>query len=177
MGLERNNQQRKMKLPSTITTWYAIGAIGLPILFIIYSSLYSALQWLALLATNAFLRHVVYSTIGVFKLFKQQPMLIDVILASAFIGANAVCLGVGTGTTQELSSRCASILATNIILLLPGASVAADKLRISLRSYQKAHQVIGIVALSEGILHAVIELTGKDWKTDTISISGVAVSL
>jgi hypothetical protein len=67
-------------------------------------------------------------------------------------------------------------LVTNLVVLLPGASVAADILQISLRTYLGAHSIIGSVALIEGCIHAGLELTRHEWDGGTVKVSGLAVS-
>jgi hypothetical protein len=68
-------------------------------------------------------------------------------------------MGWGVKAAEELSIQCASLLATNLVFLLPGASIAADILHVSLRTYHQMHSTIGLVALIEGSIHAGQKLT------------------
>jgi hypothetical protein len=76
---------------------------------------------------------------------------------------------------EELSRRSASMLATNLILLLPGASIAADILHVSLRTYHQTHSIVALVALIEASIHGGRELTARRWTGDVNTISGTAV--
>jgi hypothetical protein len=68
------------------------------------------------------------------------------------------------------------LLATNLILLLPSANIAADILHVSLRTYYGMHSIISLVALIEGSIHAGQKLTAVGWTGDMGSVSGIAVS-
>jgi hypothetical protein len=63
-------------------------------------------------------------------------------------------MGWGVKAAEELSSRSASMLAMNLILLLPSASIAADILHVSLRTYYRNYSIVGLVALIEGSIYA-----------------------
>lgn len=158
------------------TAWYTVAALGLTAVAVFCLGAYSFTQWLTSMFTDAFFKHMIYSSRGLAKICRRQASWRDVFFAILFISANGVCVGLGTSSVEELSRRTASLLATNLILSLPGASVAADTLRISLRSYHKVHYLIGVVALTEGSLHAILELSRQDWKPTMVSLSGVAVS-
>ena len=67
------------------------------------------------------------------------------------------------------------MLATNLTLLLPGANIAADILHVSLRTYQRTHSIVGLVALIQGSIHAGRELTVHGWNSNISTISGTAV--
>jgi hypothetical protein len=67
------------------------------------------------------------------------------------------------------------MLATNLILLLPSASIAADILCISLRTYHHTHSTVGLVALIEASIHGGREITARRWTGDVNTISGTAV--
>ena len=84
-------------------------------------------------------------------------------------------MGWGVNAAEELSRRSASMLATNLVLLLPGASIAADILYISLGTYHQTHSIVGLVALIEASIHGGRELTARRWTGDINTISGTVV--
>jgi hypothetical protein len=161
--------------PSTVYAIVTFGLIALLVLILMVRFVY---QWIASLVTHAILQYFVYSTINWFSWFNlldRQPSVKDVIFAIVWISGNAFCIRWNTESAQELSSRCASLLATNLVVLLPGASVAADILHVSLKSYQRAHSIIGFVALVEGSIHATLELIKHEWNGGIVTVSGLAV--
>lgn len=162
---------------SATAAWYTVAAIGLATVVALCINAYSFMHWLASMSTDAFFKHMVYSSKGIAKICRRQASWRDLFFAISFISANGICAGLGTSSVEELSRRTASLLATNLILSLPGASLAADALRISLRSYHKVHYLIGVVALTEGSLHAILELSRQDWSPTIVSLSGVTVSV
>jgi hypothetical protein len=80
------------------------------------------------------------------------------LFAIAYISANAVYIRWNIKSTQELSSQYSSLLVTNLIMLLPRASIAANILQISFRGYQRAHSIVSVLALVEGSVHTTLEL-------------------
>ena len=164
-----------MDRPLSPSIWYAVLFAGLVAFLVLCFSIRLALRWLAAPVTDAILRYLVYSTTRVFGLSSWRVSAKDVLFAVLYVSANGVCMGWGVNTAEELSRRSASMLATNLILLLPGASIAADILCISLRTYHQTHSIVGLVALIEGSIHAGHELTARRWTGDVNSISGTAV--
>jgi len=155
--------------------WYSILAAGLLTLLALCLSVRQALQWLAALATDAALKYLVYSTTSLFPLSSWRISIKDSLFPLLYVSANGICLGWGVTAAEELSSRSASMLATNLILLLPGTSIAADILHISLRVYHQYHGIIGLIALIEGSIHAGREFTAHGWTSNVGTISGTAV--
>lgn len=163
--------------PPAPTDWYTIAALGLAAVVVLCIGAYSFMRSIVSMSTDSFLKHMIYSSKGYAKICRRQTSWRDVFCAIVFISANCVCAGLGTSSVEELSRRTASLLATNLVLSLPGASVAADALRVSLGSYHKIHYLIGVVALIEGSLHAILELSRHDWKSTIVSLSGLIVSI
>jgi hypothetical protein len=166
-----------MEVHFTPSSGYAIVMLGLVIILVLYLTVRFVFRWIASLVSQAILKYIVYSTISFFSLLDKQPSVTDLLFTVVYITANAICIGWNIKSTEELSSRCASLLITNLIVLLPSASVASDMLQISLRSYQKAHSIIGMVALTEGSVHAALELVRHEWKGGTVTVTGLAVSI
>lgn len=160
---------------SATTAWYTVAALGLIAVVAFCLNAYSFMQWLASMSTDALFKHMIYSSNGLAKICRRQASWRDIFFAILFISANGVCAGLYTSSVEDLSRRTASLLATNLVLSLPGASVAADTLHMSLRSYHKVHYLIGVVALIEGSVHVILELSRQDWKPTIVSLSGVAV--
>jgi hypothetical protein len=161
---------------SNPSAWYSIICAGLVVFLVSCFITRLALQWLASRITDATLKYLVYSTISLYRLPRWRFSVKDVLFPVLYLSANGVCMGWGVKAAEELSSRCASLLATNLILLLPGASIAADILHVSLRTYHGMHSIIGLVALIEGSVHAGQKLTAVEWTGDMGSVSGIAVS-
>ncbi|KAJ6280805.1 hypothetical protein J3E71DRAFT_362223 [Bipolaris maydis] len=92
-------------------------------------------QWLAALITDAILKYLVYSTTSPFGIFKWRLSAKDTMFPILFVCANGICKGWGAKAAKELSSQSASMLATNLILLLPRSNAVADILHISLRIF------------------------------------------
>ena len=164
-----------MDRPLSSSIWYAVLFAGLVAFLVLCFSIRLALRWLAAPVTDAILKYLVYSTTSVFGLSSWRVSAKDVLFAVLYVSANGVCMGWGVNAAEELSRRSASMLATNLILLLPGASIAADILHVSLRTYHQAHSTVGLVALIEGSIHAGHELTARRWTGDISTISGTAV--
>jgi hypothetical protein len=164
-----------MDRPFSPSIWYSILAAGLVAFVALCFSARLALRRLAALATDAALKYLVYSTTSLFRRSSWRVSAKDVLFALLYVSANGICLGWGVKAAEELSSRSASMLATNLILLLPGASIAADILHVSLRTYHRTHSIVGLVALIEGSIHAGRELTAQGWTGDVRTISGTAV--
>ena len=148
---------------------------GLIAFLILCFSTRLAFQWLAALITDAILKYLVYSTTSLFGISKWRISAKDTMFPLLYVIANGVCMGWGVKAAKELSSRSASMLATNLILLLPGSNVAADILHISLKVYHQTHSLIGLVALIQTSIHAGRELTAHGWTDDINTISGIAV--
>ena len=161
---------------SNPSAWYSIIGAALVVFLVLCFITRLAFQWLASRTTDAILKYLVYSTMSLFRLPKWRFSVKDVLFPVLYLIANGVCMGWGIKAAEELSSRCASLLATNLVLLLPGASIAADILHVSLRTYHRMHSVIGLVALIEGSIHAGQKLTAVRWTGDMGSVSGTAVS-
>jgi hypothetical protein len=161
---------------SNPSAWYSIVCAGL-VVFIISCFITSlAFQWLASRIVDAILKYLVYSTVSLFGLPKWRLSVKDLLFPVLYLSANGVCMGWDVKAAEELSNRCASMLATNLVLLLPGASIAADILHISLRTYHRMHSIIGLVAVIQGSVHAGQKLTAVGWTRDMGSVSGIAVS-
>jgi hypothetical protein len=163
-----------MNFQFTPSSGYAIVTFGLVLLLVLYLVTRFVCQWVASLVSHAILKYLVYATINLLN-YKQPPVQ-DVVFTIVYISANAVCIGWKIESAQELSSRCASLLVTNLVVLLPGADVAADILQISLKSYLRVHSIIGLVALIEGSIHAALQLTRHKWNNDIVTATGLAVS-
>jgi hypothetical protein len=176
LGLERGVATPTMDFHFTPSSGYAIVTFGLALLFVLYYVTRFLCYWIASLVSHAILRYLIYATINLFNSLDKQASVKDILFTVVYISANAFCIGWNIKSAQELSSRCASLLVTNLIVLLPGASVAADILQISLRSYQGAHSIIGLIALTEGCIHAGLELTRHEWSGGTVKVTGLAVS-
>lgn len=166
-----------MDFPFSSTTWYSIVTIGSLVSLVLLISICLIFQWIASLVKHTIRKHIVYSTFNLFNLFEERLSVEEIIVVVLYVSANSICIGWRIKTADELSTRCASLLVTNSILLLPSASAAADVFRISLRSYQRIHCVVGLVALIEGSIHAIQELVKQEWKTSTLSVTGLAVSV
>lgn len=165
-----------MDLLSDPSSWYSILCVGL-VVFIISCFITSlAFRWLALQLTDAILKYLVYSTMSLFRLPRWRFSVNDLLFPVLYLTANGVCMGWGVRAAEELSDRCASLLATNLVLLLPGASIAADILHISLRTYHHMHSIAGLVAVIQGSVHAGQKLAAVGWTRDMGSVSGIAVS-
>lgn len=154
---------------------YFVLSTGLVAFLILCFGGYPILRWMAALATDAILKYLVYSTASFFKLPELRISGIDALFTLLYISANGICIGWGVESADELSRRSASMLTTNLILLLPGASIIADLLHISLRTYNQIHSVVGMVALIEGSIHAGQELKAHGWISDMSMISGTTV--
>jgi hypothetical protein len=155
--------------------WYSILFAGLVAFLILCFSTRLAFRWLAALVTDAILKYLVYSTTSLFIVPKWRISVKDVLIPLLYVSANGVCMGWGVETAEELSSQSASMLATNLVLLLPGANIAADILHVSLTTYQRTHSIVGLVALIQGSIHAGRELTVHGWSSNISTISGTAV--
>ena len=164
-----------MDRPLSPSIWYAVLFAGLVAFLVLGFSIRLALRWLAAPVTDAILRYLVYSTTSVFGLSSWRVSAKDMLFAVLYVSANGFCMGWGVNAAEELSRRSASMLATNLILLLPGASIAADILHISLRTYHQTHSIVGLVALIEASIHGGRELTARRWSGDVNTISGTAV--
>jgi hypothetical protein len=161
---------------SNPSAWYSIVCAGLVVFLVLCFITRLAFQWLASRIKDAILKYLVYSTLSLFRLPKWRFSVKDVLFPVLYLIANGVGMGWDVKAAEELSSRCASLLATNLVLLLPGASIAADILHISSKTYHGMHSVIGLVALIEGSIHVGQKLTAIQWTGDMGSISGTAVS-
>jgi hypothetical protein len=162
---------------SNPSAWYSIICAGLVVFLVSCFITCLAFQWLASRITDAILKYLVYSTMSLYGLPKWRFSVKDVLFPVLYLSANGVCMGWGVRAAKELSSWCASLLATNLILLLPGASMAADIFHVSLRTYHQLHSILGLVALIEGSVHAGQKLTAVGWTGDMGSVSGTAVSV
>lgn len=155
--------------------WYSILSAGLIAFLILFFSTRLALRWLAALITDVILKYLVYSTTSFFRISHWRISAKDVIFPLLYVTANGICMGWGVNAVKELSSRSASMLATNLILLLPSSNIAADILHISLRVYQQNHSIVGLVALIQASIHAGRELTAHGWTGNIDTTSGIAV--
>lgn len=97
--------------------------------------------------TGAMLKYLVYSTTSLFWLPNWRFSVKDLLFPVLYLSINGVCMGWSVRAAEELSNQCASLLATNLVLLLPETSVAADALHISLQTYYLVHSIIGLVAV------------------------------
>jgi hypothetical protein len=120
---------------SNPSAWYSIVCAGLVVFLVSCFITRLAFQWLASRITDAILKYLVYSTMSPFRLPKWRFSVKDVLFPVLYLIANGVCMGWGIKAAEELSSRCASLHTTNLVLLLPRASIAADILHVSLRTY------------------------------------------
>jgi hypothetical protein len=166
----------RMNFQFNPSSGYAIVTCGLITVFVLFLITCVISRWIASLISHAILRYLVYSTISLFNLPDYQIPVNEMLFAIAYISANAVCIGWNVKSTQELSSRCSSLLVTNLIVLLPGASIAANILQMSFRGYQRAHSIVGVLALVEGSVHAALELLRHGWKGGAVAATGLAVS-
>jgi hypothetical protein len=159
----------------TSTTWYEIVVLGITMLIVLSLIILPWIKHIVSLTFYGLLRYIFYSTWQTPKMLGVQVTPIDVLVASIYLAANITCLVWNTHSAAELSTRSASLLATNTILLLPGTSMAADLLRVSLRSYHRSHYILGTIAFMEGVIHASVELTRKKWTNSKVSIAGLVV--
>jgi hypothetical protein len=157
------------------SVWYFISFTGIAGLFFLCFITRPAFRQLAAFATDAVLKYLVYYTTAFFGLSKWRISASGVLFSLLYVGANGVCMGWGVTAAEELSRQSASMLATNLVLLLPGASIAADILHVSPKTYCRAHSIVGLVALIEGSIHAGRELTAHKWNNNIGTISGTTV--
>jgi hypothetical protein len=161
---------------SNPSAWYSIVCAGLIVFLVLFFITRLAFQWLASRITDFILKYLVYATISPFSLPNWCFSVKDMLFPVFYLSANGICMGWGVKDAKELSSRCASLFVTNLVLLLPGTGIAADILHVSLRTYHQMHSIIGLVALIEGSVHAGQKLTAVQWTGDKSSVSGTAVS-
>jgi hypothetical protein len=159
------------------SVWYSIVCAGLVIFIILCFITSIAFRWLTSRVTSAILKYLVYSTISLFKLPNWRFSVKDLLFPVLYLTANGVCMGWDVRAAEELSDRCASLFVTNLVLLLPGTSVAADVLHISLRTYHLLHSIIGLVAVFQGLVHAGQKLAAVGGTRDIGAVSGIAVSV
>jgi hypothetical protein len=176
LGYTLHSAHPDMDRLSNPPAWYSIVCAGLVVFIISCFITRLAFQWLASRITDAILKYLVYSTVSLFRTPKWRFSVKDLLFPVLYLSANGVCMGWDVKAAEELSKRCASMLATNLVLLLPGASIAADILHVSLRTYHGMHSIIGLVAVIQGSVHAGQKLTAVGWTRDMGSVSGIAVS-
>lgn len=164
-----------MESPSAFVEWYAVATIGLILLSI--SAL--LLRYAILCAISAlgcfFIKHFVYRRIRIRPWTQFYIAPTDVVGTMAVVLANIACASWNVHSAQQLSLRCASLLATNLILLLPGMDSTKDCLRISSATYQTYHTVFAITAITEGVVHTAIELHKPRWLELKMIVSGILV--
>jgi hypothetical protein len=165
-----------MNIPTSFTVWYAAIILALIAILATFLVIRSFLKWLASVTVYFLLKYVVYYSPNVIRASGYNISPIYVLITLTYTIGNGICMGWGTQTVRELSTRSASLLATNLVLLLPGANVVADAFKISLRDYRKGHTAIATTALVEGIVHTALEVKIHGWRGDLTFIAGVIAS-
>lgn len=164
-------------MESPYTTWYSVATVGiialLGIILVLRPILYKVIFALIYIA----LKYIIYPRIRILDYFGVHLSIVDILSATTFVAANVLCIAWQVESTKQISIRAASMLATNLILLLLGASTTADMLFISLATFKKYHILIAIVATIEALLHTSLELSLQSWQMSRQTVSGVVVSL
>lgn len=162
---------------SAFVKWYAVATIGLILLLAAVLLLRYALLC-ALSALGCFcLKHLVYRRIRIrpWRHIRTAPL--DILGAVTIVLANIACAFWNVRSAEQLSLRCASLVATNLILLLPGMDLTKDCLRIPGTTYHAYHTVFAITAITEAVVHTAIELHKPRWLDSRILASGIVVRL
>jgi hypothetical protein len=168
-----------MDLRFSVCDWYALGTAGSSLLWIICFFILWFLKILGALVRFLVLKYILYPSFNLPSTLRLKANLRpnDLLTAVLYLGVNTFCMAWKISTTKELSIRSASLMATNITLLLPGIDIAADALHVSLRSYLKSHHLISAMVLIQCIIHSTIELTQGERTSKTAFISGLIVGL
>lgn len=166
-----------MELPTTIASWYATAMSLLISSILLGLSIYHFLRVFDSVIKFLILKYLIYPSISLLKPAGIRLNYLDVGIALLFLCANGTCLAWRTESVDDLSSRSASLLVTNCILLLPGASITADGLRISLETHRKAHVAVGTISFLQCLVHVVIELAVRSWPGNARSLWGVVVRI
>jgi|SRR5690242_10367194 len=164
-----------MDSPSVFVRWYAVATTGL----ILLSFSILVLRYAIICAGSAlsflFVKHFVYRIITIGSSTGVRIAPIDAFGTMIVIFANVACASWNVDSAQQLSLRCASLLATNLVFLLLGMDLVTQCLQITRNTYQKCHTVLAAIAVLEGIVHTAIELSKPRWPDSKVLISGVIV--
>lgn len=165
-----------MDVNFTPSNGYALVTFGLVCFTLIIRVVRFIVYWIASILSHIILQYFTYAAFDLCGFLRRQVRVRDITLVIIFLSANAVCLAWNLKSFQELSVRSASILVTNIVILLPGSSTAADVLHIPLRTYEKAHATVGVVTLAQVCVHAALELSKREWDGSMRATAGFSVS-
>ena len=155
--------------------WYGL-AFGLTAtVWIAGKLLYALLCFLWSLGVENYLRRVAYPPI----LAESKIALTwqELLWAVLYLTANGLCLGVRCTGRTELGSRAGILATINLVPLLVGTrlSTVADLLGLQLRKIASAHRWIGLVVVSEAIIHTILTLDWKKVTWDASKTCGIIV--
>jgi hypothetical protein len=122
-------------------------------------------------------RHLVYEYYQILS-WKITPL--EGILLVFYIVGNGLCLGLNDSYSvgNEVMIRSGMMSSVNMIPLFFGGrtSILADKLGLPFNSYYFIHQWVGMMAILEGALHAILAFISRDHENHS-KASGIVVSL
>lgn len=162
---------------SSFTLWYSVASYALAILLALRWLGYCISRFLATWSTFVILKYLQYTEIKLLRRLRLRTTIGDVVLYIVLLSANVICISWKVQSINDLNARTASMLSTNLALLLPSADIVADSFRVSLRTYTKVHIAIASLVLVQGILHPCLSAYGNGLLWNIKSITGIAVSV
>lgn len=158
------------------TLWYSVAACALVTFFALRWLTYCISRFLTTWSIYVILKYLQYTEIQLLRRLSIHVTIGDVILYIILLSANVICIGWRVQSLTDLNTRTASMLTTNLALLLPSIDIVSGTLRISLRTYKKIHTAIASLVVVQGILHPCLAAYPNGLLWDLRSITGMTVS-
>lgn len=143
-----------------VASWYAVTLGGLMLASVLASVLFSIIAISQHYGGITFRRYLLYPQIPRYLRNSDKTSWFDLLVFVMFLGANAIALSAGVGSTTHFIRRSGLISVINLIPLFLGGqmNIIASRCGIGLRAYIRIHRWLGAVAIAEGLLHAIMSM-------------------
>ncbi|KAL5382855.1 hypothetical protein PMIN06_010598 [Paraphaeosphaeria minitans] len=148
---------------SSLTLWYSVAACALVIFLALRWLTYYVSRCVTTWSTYVILKYLQYTEIKLLRRLRLRTTIGDVILYIVLLSANVICISWKVQSLTDFNTRTASMLSTNLVLLLPSADTIADMIVQSI-----LHPCLA--AYNSGLLWNVRFITGitinpaRPWK-------------
>jgi hypothetical protein len=162
-----------------ITQWYAVSLgclVGLPII----ARLFFSITIVRIYGIIYLRKHVTYPQIHRYLRRSSKVTRLDLLILSAFLIGNALCLGINPKGIPDFTKRSGLISVINLMPLSLGASMnlIVSLCGISLPTYAKLHRWLGRVAIIEGLIHVATAVSYRRPNLHTLpDVAALTVSV
>ena len=157
-----------------LTLWYAVALGGLVVLFFLSYRILLMIRVALSHAVFYFLKQKYYPLVHRYVRGSGKATRFDIGLVVIFVVGNVICLALEVKDVAGFVERSGAICTINLVPLALGEhmNIVTSWCGLSLGTYARMHQWLGIVAIVEGLVHTVVGAVSH--KLNLHTTSGIA---